>query len=47
MKRKKDKIKNEIEMSGGELIFSNRYLVRLLWPLFVEQFLLFAVGLLD
>lgn len=33
--------------TGGELLFSNRYLIKLLWPLFVEQFLVFAVGLLD
>lgn len=28
-------------------MFSNKFLLKLLWPLFVEQFLLFAVGLAD
>lgn len=35
------------DRSGIHRLFSNRYLLKLLWPLFVEQFLLFAVGLLD
>lgn len=35
------------DRSGVPRLFSNRYLLKLLWPLFVEQFLLFAVGLLD
>ena len=35
------------DRSGVRRLFSNRYLLKLLWPLFVEQFLLFAVGLLD
>ncbi len=44
----KSKENNEIiKNDGGELLFSNKYLVKLLWPLFVEQFLVFAVGLLD
>lgn len=32
---------------GGKLMFTNRYLLKLLWPLFVEQMLVFAVGLAD
>lgn len=32
---------------NGELMFTNKYLFKLLWPLFVEQSLLFAVGLID
>lgn len=32
---------------NGELMFTNKYLFKLLWPLFVEQTLLFAVGLVD
>ena len=35
------------DRSGVRRLFSNKYLMKLLWPLFVEQFLLFAVGLLD
>lgn len=35
------------DRSGIHRLFSNRYLLKLLWPLFVEQFLLFVVGLLD
>lgn len=35
------------DRSGIRRLFSNKYLMKLLWPLFVEQFLLFAVGLLD
>lgn len=46
MKRKK-KQRQEIQLSKGELLFSNKYLIKLLWPLFVEQLLLFAVGLID
>ena len=38
---------NQIEKIDGELMFSNKFLVRLLWPLFIEQFLVFAVGLID
>lgn len=45
-KKKNDEIK-EIQKAGGELLFSNKYLIKLLWPLFVEQFLIFAVGLID
>ena len=41
--------KNELaeEGKGGKLLFTNRYLLRLLWPLFVEQLLVYAVGLAD
>ena len=28
-------------------MFSNKFLIKLLWPLFIEQFLVFAVGLVD
>lgn len=37
----------ELQKLQGELLFTNKYLVKLMWPLFVEQLLLFAVGLLD
>ena len=37
----------ELQKVDGELLFTNKYLVKLMWPLFVEQLLLFAVGLLD
>ena len=43
MKRKK----TEIQTLNSELLFTNKYLIKLLWPLFVEQLLLFAVGLID
>lgn len=40
--------KNDLEqIKGRELMFSNKFLVKLLWPLFIEQFLVFAVGLID
>ena len=42
--RKKNK--NAIQLDNPPL-FSNKFLIKLLWPLFVEQFLLFAVGLVD
>jgi len=44
MKRKK---KDDIQTLNGEMLFTNKYLIKLLWPLFVEQLLLFAVGLID
>ena len=44
---KKNEENQSIEGSDAELMFSNRFLVKLLWPLFVEQFLIFAVGLVD
>ena len=40
------KIKNT-QCINGELLFSNKFLLKLLWPLLVEQFLMFAVGLVD
>ena len=40
------KKKNIIQLDNPPL-FSNKFLLKLLWPLFVEQFLLFAVGLVD
>lgn len=39
--------KGELENLNNKLMFSNKYLLKLLWPLFVEQLLLFAVGLID
>lgn len=39
--------KRELQLPKEELLFSNQYLIKLLWPLFVEQLLLFAVGLID
>lgn len=47
MTKKKKSEENEIRKNDNQLLFSNKYLVKLLWPLFVEQFLVFAVGLLD
>lgn len=44
MKQKENKLQ---KLENGELLFSNKYLLKLLWPLFVEQLLLFAVGLID
>lgn len=43
------KKENEISLNNNESgrLFSDRYLIKLLWPLFIEQFLVFAVGLLD
>lgn len=38
--------KNIIQLDNPPL-FSNKFLLKLLWPLFIEQFLLFAVGLVD
>lgn len=40
------KKKNIIQLDNPAL-FSNKFLLKLLWPLFIEQFLLFAVGLVD
>ena len=31
----------------NELMFTNGYLIRLLWPLFVEQVLVFMIGIMD
>ena len=42
-----DKNELAVEGKGGKLLFTNRYLLRLLWPLFVEQLLVYAVGLAD
>ncbi len=46
--------KNKTQKKGKKTIqldspalFSNRFLIKLLWPLFIEQLLLFAVGLVD
>ena len=40
------KKENAIQLDNPPL-FSNKFLLKLLWPLLVEQFLLFAVGLID
>lgn len=37
---------NAIQLDNPPL-FSNKFLIKLIWPLLVEQFLLFAVGLVD
>ncbi|MDO4544749.1 MAG: MATE family efflux transporter [Bacillota bacterium] len=47
MFKKRRKEKNQIIEPGKELMFNNRFLLRLLWPLLVEQLLVFAVGLID
>ena len=39
--------KSNIIQSNNELMFTNKFLIKMLWPLFVEQFLIFAVGLVD
>lgn len=41
--------KNEVTVGaeGEKRLFTNRYLLKLLWPLFVEQLLVFAVGMAD
>ena len=44
MRKKNSK---DLQKINGELLFTNKYLVKLMWPLFVEQLLIFAVGLLD
>ena len=31
----------------GTRMFTNKYLIRLLWPFFVEQLLVFAIGIAD
>ena len=42
------KEKNEItKIPEGELIFSNKFLIKLLYPLFIEQLLVFAVALIN
>lgn len=43
--RKKDK--DAESAIKNELMFTDRFLIRMLWPLFIEQFLIFAVGLVD
>ncbi len=45
--RKSEAPKGPVVPDNSGRLFSNKYLLKLLWPLFVEQFLLFAVGLLD
>ncbi|MFQ8602202.1 MAG: MATE family efflux transporter [Anaerovoracaceae bacterium] len=47
MKLIKRNEKREINKIDGQLMFSNKFLIKLLWPLFIEQFLVFAVGLVD
>lgn len=44
---KEEQKTGSIDKNSRELMFSNKFLVRLFWPLFVEQFLVFAVGLID
>lgn len=45
-KNKPKKDKKTIQLDNPAL-FTNKFLVKLLWPLFIEQLLLFAVGLID
>ena len=50
--RKKDdnsieKLENESGTEVGARMFTNKYLIRLLWPLFIEQLLVFAIGIAD
>ena len=44
---KKKENEKDLQSNGAKMMFSNKYLMKLLWPLFIEQFLVFAVGLLD
>ena len=44
---KKKENEKDLQSNGTKMMFSNKYLMKLLWPLFIEQFLVFAVGLLD
>ena len=44
---KKKENEKDMQSNGTKMMFSNKYLMKLLWPLFIEQFLVFAVGLLD
>ena len=44
---KKKENEKDLQGNGAKMMFSNKYLMKLLWPLFIEQFLVFAVGLLD
>ena len=49
-KNKENLIENLSNGSGAEVgtrMFTNKYLIRLLWPLFVEQLLVFAIGIAD
>lgn len=39
--------KNKSIQLDNPALFSNKFLLKLLWPLLVEQFLVFAVGLID
>lgn len=41
------KPENEAGTAVGARMFTNKYLIRLLWPLFVEQLLVFAIGIAD
>lgn len=41
------KQKNDLKQLNNPEMFSNKFLLKLLWPLLIEQFLLFAVGLVD
>lgn len=49
MKKEKKTELTDTRLQEEEIkpMFSNKYLLKLLWPLFVEQLLVFAVGLLD
>ena len=42
-----EKENKDLKISDSDVLFSNKFLLKLLWPLLVEQFLLFAVGLVD
>ena len=49
-KNKENSIENLSNGPGTEVgtrMFTNKYLIRLLWPLFVEQLLVFAIGIAD
>ena len=49
-KNKENSIENLSNGPGAEVgtrMFTNKYLIRLLWPLFVEQLLVFAIGIAD
>ena len=49
-KNKENSIESLSNGPGAEVgtrMFTNKYLIRLLWPLFVEQLLVFAIGIAD
>ena len=42
-----EKLENKAGTAVGARMFTNKYLIRLFWPLFIEQLLVFAIGIAD